>query len=57
MALLHDAGINEVEGVQELFKGTVGTVLRNGFEGELDDELGYSKYDYQNKQTDNSKRS
>lgn len=33
----------------------VGTVLQNGLEGELDDELGYSKYDYQNKQTDNSR--
>ena len=53
--LLQDAGINDVEGVQELFKETVGTVLRNGLEGELDDELGYSKYDYQNKQTDNSR--
>lgn len=55
LALLQDAGINDVEGVQELFKEMVGTVLQNGLEGELDDELGYSKYDYQNKQTDNSR--
>ena len=33
----------------------VGTVLENGLEGELDEELGYSKYDYQNKQTENSR--
>jgi len=55
LALLQDAGINDVEGVQELFKEMVGTVLENGLEGELDEELGYSKYDYQNKQTDNSR--
>lgn len=55
LALLQDAGISDVEGVQDLFKEMVGTVLENGLEGELDDELGYSKYDYQNKQTDNSR--
>ena len=53
--MLQDAGINDVEGVQDLFKEMVGNVLENGLEGELDDELGYSKYDYQNKQTDNSR--
>lgn len=33
----------------------ISTVLENGLEGELDDELGYSKYDYRNKETDNSR--
>ena len=55
LALLQDAGINDVAGVQELFKEMVGTVLENGLEGELEDELGYSKYDYRNKETDNSR--
>jgi len=55
LALLQDAGVNDVEGVQALFKEMVGTVLENGLEGELDEELGYSKYDYHNKQTDNSR--
>ena len=55
LALLQDAGVNDVEGVQELFKEMVGTVLENGLEGELDDELGYSKYDYRSKETDNSR--
>lgn len=55
LALLQDAGIGDVEGVQELFKEMVGTVLESGLEGELDEELGYSKYDYRNKQTDNSR--
>ena len=55
LALLQDAGVKDVEGVQELFKEMVGTVLESGLEGELEDELGYSKYDYRNKETDNSR--
>jgi len=55
LELLQGAGINDVAGVQELFKEMVSTVLENGLEGELDDELGYSKYDYRNKETDNSR--
>ena len=31
MALLHDAGINDVEGVQDLFKEMVGAVLETGW--------------------------
>lgn len=53
--LLQGAGINDVAGVQELFKEMVSTVLENGLEGELEEELGYSKYDYRNKETDNSR--
>ncbi len=30
----------------------VSTVLENDLEAELDEELGYNKYDYRNKQTD-----
>ena len=33
----------------------VGEVLENGLEAELDDELGYSRYDYRNKETENSR--
>ncbi len=55
LELLQDAGINDVAGVQELFKEMVSTVLENGLEGELDEELGYSRYDYRSKETDNSR--
>ena len=41
--------------LQSLFKEMVGEVLENGLEAELDDELGYSKYDYRNKNTKNSR--
>lgn len=53
LELLQGAGINDVAGVQELFKEMVGTVLENGLEGEVDEELGYSRYDYRNKDMDN----
>ena len=36
--------------VQDLFKEMVSTVLEKGLEAELDEELGYSKYDYRDKQ-------
>lgn len=53
MALWESTGITDVAGVQELYKEMVGSVLENGLEGELDEELGYSKYDYRNKESDN----
>jgi putative transposase len=53
--VMQQAGIENFKDVQEFFKEMVGTVLENGLEGELEEELGYSKYDYRNKQTDNSR--
>lgn len=38
-----------MDDIQNLFKET------NGLDAELDDELGYSRYDYKNKNTDNSR--
>jgi len=53
--LLSDMGVTDVAGVQALFKELIGTVLENGLEGELEEELGYSKYDYRQKETTNSR--
>lgn len=52
---LSGIGITDVAGVQELFKELIGSVLENSLEGELEEELGYSKYDYRNKETENSR--
>ena len=41
--------------IQELFKETIAEFMENALEAELDGELGYSKYDYKNKRTDNSR--
>lgn len=44
-----------MDDIQSLFKETIAEFMENGLEAELDDELGYSKYDYKNKDTDNSR--
>ena len=41
--------------IQNLFKETIAEFMENGLEAELDEELGYSKYDYRSKETDNSR--
>ena len=53
--LLQMANIASMEDIQSLFKETIAEFMENGLEAELDDELGYSKYDYKNKDTDNSR--
>ena len=40
--------------INALYKEFVSHILENGLETELDDDLGYSKYDYRDKETDNS---
>ena len=47
--------IKDFKDIQNLFKEMISNVLENGLEGELEEELGYSKYDYRNKETDNSR--
>ena len=44
-----------MEDIQSLFKETIAEFMENGLDAELDTELGYSKYDYRNKETDNSR--
>ena len=53
--LMQELDINDMTDINALFKEFVGDILENGLEAELDDELGYSKYDYRNKDTDNSR--
>ena len=44
-----------VGGKQRIRQLAVAEFMENGLEAELDDELGCSKYDYKNKDTDNSR--
>ena len=53
--LLQMANIGSMDDIQNLFKETIAEFMENGLEAELDDELGYSKYDYKNKATYNSR--
>lgn len=53
--LLQLANVGSMDDIQELFKDTIAEFMENGLEAELDDQLGYSRYDYKNKDTDNSR--
>ncbi|GKH51745.1 IS256 family transposase [Eubacteriales bacterium] len=53
--LLQASNISSMDDIQNLFKETIAEFMENGLDAELDDELGYSKYDYKNKDTDNSR--
>jgi len=52
-ALLQQFDVNSMQDINDLFKDMISAFLENGLEGELDDHLGYTKYDYRNKSTDN----
>jgi len=41
--------------VQEMLKDLLGESLQGMLEAEMDEKLGYSKYDYKNKETDDSR--
>ncbi len=51
--LMKGLEIKDMNDINSLFKEMISSVLENGLEGELDEELGYSKYDYKNRETDN----
>lgn len=53
--LLQMSNISSMEDIQNLFKETIAEFMEDSLDAELDDELGYSKYDYKNKNTDNSR--
>lgn len=53
--LLQEINISSMADIQELFKETIAEFMENGLDAELDEELGYSRYDYKNKDTDNSR--
>lgn len=47
--------VKNFEDLKDVFILMVGEMLENGLEGELDDELGYTKYNYRNKEGENSR--
>ena len=53
--LLQASNVGSMEDIQNLFKETIAEFMEAGLDAELDEELGYSKYDYRNKKTDNSR--
>lgn len=53
--LLQTSNISSMEDIQNLFKETIAEFIENGLDAKLDEELSYSKYDYRNKETSNSR--
>ena len=54
--LLQMANVSSMADMQNLFKETIAEFMEDGLDAEMDEELGYSKYDYKNKGTDNSRK-
>ncbi|MCR4431719.1 MAG: IS256 family transposase [Tepidanaerobacteraceae bacterium] len=54
-AFLKDNPIKDPNDIQEIMKEMMRQVLQGGLEAELDEELGYTRYDYRNTETDNSR--
>ena len=53
--LIDERGIKDLDGVHALVKELTSGLIQEIMDAELEDELGYSKYDYRNKQTSNSR--
>ncbi len=49
------ANIGSMDDIRSLFKETIAEFMENGLDAEPDEELGCSRYDYKNKDTDNSR--
>ena len=45
----------DAQDVQDMLKDLLGDTLQRMLEAEMDQKLGYSNYDYQNKETDDSR--
>ena len=53
--MIEERGIKDLKGVQDLVKELISGLIQECMDAELEDELGYSKYDYKNKQGSNSR--
>ncbi len=53
--LLQISNISSMDDIQDLFQETITGFIENGLDAELDEKLGYSRYDYRNKETSNSR--
>ncbi len=53
--LLELSGASSMTDIQELFKETIAEFMEDGLEAEVSEALGYIKYDYKQKETENSR--
>ena len=52
---VHEMGAEGIEDLHDVYKMMIGAVIDGGLEAELDEQLGYSKYDYRSKEVNNSR--
>ena len=53
--LLALSGVEGMEDIQQLFRETIAEFMESGRDAEMDEELGYDRYDVQGKETDDSR--
>lgn len=53
--LINEYNIKDTDDIKNMLKDLMGSTIQRMLNSELDDELGYEKYDTQNKETDNSR--
>ena len=53
--MMDEYGVKTMEDVHAFVKMLTAETIQSAVDAELENELGYSKYDYKNKQTDNSR--
>ena len=53
--MINNGEIRGIKDVENILKDMFGNILQELLEAEMDESLGYSKYDYKNKDTDNSR--
>ena len=53
--LLALSGVEGMEDIQELFRETIAEFMESGLDAEMDEQLGYDRYDVKGKETDDSR--
>ena len=53
--LLALSGVEGMEDIQQLFRETIAEFMESGLDAELDEQLGYDRYDVKGKETDDSR--
>ena len=53
--LLEMTGVTGMEDIQQLFRDTIAEFMENGLDAEMDEHLGYERYDTKGKETDDSR--
>jgi transposase-like protein len=53
--LIKEYNLKDTKDIQEMLKDMFGDAIQEMLEAELEEDLGYSRYDYKNKQTTNSR--